>query len=104
MWNGARQRARKAGLEFTLPLESVTFRMARGKCEVTGLPFSTELGKGKGNSHPFSPSLDRIDPSKGYTTENTQIVAWVYNAAKHVSSHEDVMQMARALTYAGVEA
>jgi hypothetical protein len=97
LWNNARQRSKREGIEFTISLEQVKWRFAEGVCEVTGLPFSLELGSGQGRGHPFSPSLDRKDPSIGYTPENTQVVIWMYNAAKHVSTHAHVMQMAEAL-------
>ena len=65
-----------------------------GKCEVTGLPFTYGLQ----SRNPWSPSLDRIDPTVGYTLKNTRVVIWIYNAAKNVFSDQDVMVMAKALT------
>ena len=64
-----------------------------GICEVTGIPFTYGLNA----RNPWSPSLDRIDPSVGYTLENTRVVVWIYNAAKNVFSDSDVMLMAHAL-------
>lgn len=64
-----------------------------GICEVTGIPFTYGLNA----RNPWSPSLDRIDPSVGYTLENTRMVVWIYNAAKNVFSDSDVMLMAHAL-------
>jgi hypothetical protein len=103
MWNNARQRAKQNGLDFDLPLEWVKEKFEKGTCDVTGIPFSDEVGTGKGQAHPFSPSLDRTDPTQGYTVENTAVVVWIYNCAKHVSSHEDVLRMARALIYPQVD-
>ena len=75
----ARYRARQKGLEFTITSDWVRERLERGVCEVTGEPFIYGRGMARG---PNSPSLDRIDPSKGYTPDNTRVVIWAYNAAK----------------------
>lgn len=73
-----RTRARKRGLEFNLDqfLPELQARIDLGLCEVTGEPF--DLSPGRKFS---SPSLDRIDPKKGYTFENTRIVLNLVNAA-----------------------
>ena len=42
-------------------------------------------------------TIDRIDPKKGYTPENCQMVLFSYNAAKSINTHEDVMKLAKAL-------
>ncbi len=69
-----------------------------GKCEVTGLAFSLNRPKTRRESlRAWGPSVDRVDPLKGYTRDNCRLVCWMYNAAKGVSSDEDVMTMARAL-------
>jgi hypothetical protein len=45
----------------------------------------------------FAPSADRIDPGRGYTKDNVQIVCWQYNAAKHTFTDADVVRFARAV-------
>lgn len=74
----ARTRAKKKGLAFDLDqfIPELQTRIDIGKCEVTGVLFDLSPGR-KFNS----PSLDRIDPSKGYTYENTRIVLNLVNAA-----------------------
>lgn len=95
LWNNARQRARKSGLPFTISLDWVQQRFREGRCSVTGIEF--DLSFGKAHARPFGPSLDQIKPGAGYTEENTQVVVWIYNAAKTNGEHEDVMRLARAL-------
>ena len=96
--NNARGRAKKSGLEFTIDREWIAERLRRGICEATGVPLDySQTGAGKGGSHPWSPSLDRIDNAKGYTPENTQVVVWIYNSAKNTFDHQTVVQFARAL-------
>lgn len=73
--------------------EWILEKLSAGVCEVTGLPFtySTE------SRNPWSPSLDRIDPMKGYTLENTRVVVWIYNTAKNVFSDQDVLLMCQSV-------
>ena len=73
--------------------EWIMDKLQKGFCEVTGLPFTYGLE----SRNPWSPSLDRVDPSIGYTIENTRVVVWIFNAAKNVFKDSDVMLMAHAL-------
>ena len=51
-------------------------------CALTGLPF-VRAGSRLGSApHPQSPSLDRLDPNKGYTEENTRVISFFANVAK----------------------
>ncbi len=92
----SRSRAKLAGLEFTLTHEWIEGKLQGGVCEATGLPFSFEIGQAK-QHNPWSPSIDRIDSSKGYTLDNCQLVVWAYNVAKHAWPAEVVLKMAEAL-------
>ncbi|HRG71536.1 MAG TPA: hypothetical protein PLH95_07845 [Thauera aminoaromatica] len=78
MLNAARWRAEQKGLPFDLTKQWVLDRISR--CEVTGLALSMEPMPGS-RQNPFGPSLDRKDCAKGYTTENTRVVAWGLNCA-----------------------
>lgn len=103
LWKSAKYRASDRGLEFTLTSEFVRELMAKGCCQVTGIPFVFSRRPGRnngrsGNRRPFAPSLDRKDPSQGYTPENVQLVVWIYNMAKSDWGHEDVMKMVEALS------
>lgn len=71
-------------------------KLERGVCEVTGIPFEIEFNGGR-VARPFTPSLDRIDPSKPYTEDNTQVVCWIYNRAKGVNDHSAVVTLAEAI-------
>ena len=73
--------------------EWIAEKLTAGFCEVTGLAFVL-TGEPR---NPWSPSLDRIDSSVGYTLENTRVVVWIYNAAKNVFSDADVLLMAQAV-------
>lgn len=58
-------------------IPEIEARVQRGVCELTGLSFNFHS---KGTSW-NSPSLDRIDPKKGYTHSNIRIVCFAMNAA-----------------------
>ena len=92
--SAAQQKARKAGIPFSLTYQRVAKAFAVGVCEVTGLPFVFEPRQ---NGSPWVPSLDRTVPALGYTDENVKVVVWAYNAAKGVWTHGHVITLARAL-------
>lgn len=89
----AKDRSYKHKLPFNITQEWVEDHLTVGCCQRTGIRFDLTT---KGRS-PFAPSLDRIKPSLGYTTENTLIVVLCYNQAKGEWSHEEVIQMAEGL-------
>lgn len=53
----------------------------KGRCMMTGLPFTDEQVGSKAAAHPYRPSLDRIDPHKPYTRENCRLVLQAVNFA-----------------------
>lgn len=57
-------------------------------CPVTGLPFVLTGETINGAPHPLSPSVDRIDPSEGYTDSNCRVVSCFVNFAKNAWSDE----------------
>lgn len=96
--NGARERAAVKRLPFTITLPWLVERLKPRICEVTGIEFDfSRANVAYGAMNPFAPSVDRKVPSLGYTEENTQIVVWLYNAAKGSWTDADVLKMAQAL-------
>lgn len=72
--------ARTRNLTFNITLEQLwdIFIKQDRKCALSGIPLAFEAnhGKIKGNA-----SLDRIDPSKGYTIDNVQ---WVHSSINNM--------------------
>lgn len=95
---GSKKRALSKGFDFDLTPDWVIERLEKGVCEVTGIQLELGGGKLNGGYRPYTPSLDRTDPTKGYTKDNVKVVCWIYNSAKGSGSHNDVMKLARALT------
>lgn len=86
--------AKERTSDVSITKDWVTERILKGVCEVTGIPFKMACEK---PARPFTPSLDRKDPKRGYHPDNVQVVCWIYNRAKGVQDHESVMEMAKAL-------
>ena len=82
---GVRQaHAKKRGIPFTLKVADAKAAWT-GCCAVTGLPFDTRVGAGSG-PRPFSPSMDRIVPEKGYVPGNIRFVLQCVNAFRGTMS------------------
>lgn len=71
----ARYRNRNKGIPCEIGIEDLRALVASsgGRCQVTGRQLE--------DSGPFRPSLDRIDPAKGYVPGNVRIVCLVTNTA-----------------------
>ena len=89
----AKKRARIDGLEFTLTNSFITllWNKQAGKCAKTGV----EMGR-IGDKW-LSPSIDRIDSTKGYTEDNVQWTCWRYNAAKSNMSDDAFIALCLAV-------
>lgn len=90
---GAIRRAKKRGLPFDLTEEWGKERWT-GFCEVTKIPFAPRKGA---PSSIFSPSVDRIVPTKGYTKDNCRFVLLGVNGLKHDGTDEAMYFVAEAL-------
>lgn len=88
--SSARCRARARSLDFDLDAKAIQARIDSGFCELTGMPFDL---KDKQNS----PSLDRKDPNKGYTMDNTRVVLTCVNLMLNTWGVEKILQIADAL-------
>lgn len=80
----ARRRANDKDLEFDLTPEWVLANTP-SKCPVLGL----ELERGC-TEKSRSPSIDRVDPSRGYTMDNCQIISQRANVLKNDANLEEL--------------
>lgn len=72
----AKSRAKTSGLEFNITENDFEIPEI---CPALSIPIFVQAGKGKS---PNSPSLDRIDSSKGYIKGNVQVLSWRANNLK----------------------
>lgn len=89
---GIRNRCKYNGMPCTIASNNLIPILSKGICQTTGIPLDFETIAG-----PFSPSVDRIDHQRGYEPNNIQIVVLIYNLAKRNWTHEDVLELAKAL-------
>jgi hypothetical protein len=73
--------------EFATYLKSI----APSKCPV----FGKRLTTGNGQSHDWSPSVDKIIPSKGYVRGNIQIMSYMANKMKQDATPSQLKQFAQ---------
>lgn len=86
----ARRRAKDCGLEFTLIAEDVQIPET---CPLLGTP----LFFGEGKAGPNSPTLDRIEPAKGYAPGNVWVVSQRANVIKNDATAAELFLIARKL-------
>lgn len=88
----AKERAKKFSLPFDIDKDYVRSIMPT-HCPVFGTPFEF-YGK---KTRPESPSLDRLDPEKGYVRGNVAIISLRANAIKSNASWQEIQRVAEWL-------
>jgi hypothetical protein len=85
----ARYRAKKKGIEFNLELSDIVIPKV---CPVLKIPLSA--GSSSGGPRGCSPSLDRIDNTKGYIKGNVQVMSHKANTMKHCADNNELILFA----------
>lgn len=88
MLSSAKYSSNKKNVPFDLDIDFIKSKLDTGVCELTGLPFDLNPLPG-GRQNPYTASMDRIVPEKGYVKSNVRMVLWALNAAFN-SYGEDV--------------
>jgi hypothetical protein len=83
----AKDRAKKRGLDFNLSLDEVVFPDV---CPI--LNIKLEHGN---QDWQTSPSIDRIDNSKGYTLDNIIVVSALANSIKNCATWKQIIQVGK---------
>lgn len=86
MFQSAKDRAKRKGLEFTITLEDIKIPKA---CPIFGLTLSASIGRFNENS----PSLDRINNSKGYVKGNIIVISYRANQIKNDATPDELMKI-----------
>ena len=88
LWFRAKQRAEKHGYDFDIDEEDI---IIPEKCPLLEVPLI--LGD-KGN-YEYTPSLDRIDNSKGYIKGNIQVISSKANTMKNSATPEELIKFCK---------
>lgn len=91
LFQNAKARAKADGYEFDLELSDIIIPSI---CPVLMIPIFVQAGKGK---QPNSPSVDRIDSSKGYVKGNIQVISWRANDLKADGTLEEFEKLTEFL-------
>lgn len=90
--SSAKRRAKDRGLEITIDVSDIVIPDV---CPILGITIIT--GSNNGKQKDSSPSLDRIDNTKGYIKGNVWVISWRANKIKSNSSLEELEKMVIAL-------
>ena len=86
MWTSAKWRAKEAGLAFDIRIIDVDIPYV---CPILGIPIFTSPER----AGPNSPSLDRVDNSKGYVRGNVRVISHRANTIKSDLTLEQAKQL-----------
>lgn len=103
MLRRVRNRAAKDNIPFALHLDDIRhlFQRSGGRCELTGIPFSSERIP-KVRLRPFHPSVDRIDPNLGYHIDNVRLICVAANFALNTFGDAVFARLAYGLVSKGL--
>ena len=91
----AKSRAKRKGLDFDISIEDLTMP---DQCPVLKIPLIvSDTGRHNNNS----PSLDRIDPTKGYIKGNVRVISYRANMLKNNMSVEEARLILEDLNKCG---
>jgi hypothetical protein len=89
LWN-TKRKCRKEGIEFSIT--EYDFILPE-YCPLLGIKLQTNFVTRKDNSY----SIDRIDPTKGYTKQNTWVISWRANNLKCNASIQEIHLLSQNL-------
>lgn len=95
-WSHYKHGAKACNIEFTVTIEEIweLFLKQDGKCALTGYPI--KLSRNPKSERPTA-SLDRLDPSKGYTRDNCQWVHKTVNLCKHTLTNKEFINLCKLI-------
>jgi len=88
LWAAARDRHRRRGVPFDLKLGDIEIPE---RCPVLGI----KLEPGTKRFQATSPSIDRLDPAKGYTADNITVMSFRANSLKGDATLEELQAVLR---------
>ena len=89
----ARKRAKRKNIEFAIDIENPGIEIP-ATCPVLGIPLFAKTD-GRSGGGPNSPSIDRIDNSKGYVPGNIIVVSNRANSLKNDASLDELKRVVK---------
>jgi hypothetical protein len=97
-WQRAKGRAKRGDVPcLTRDQLDVLWLRCDGRCAVSGVAFSDEIIPNCLVKRPFSPSIDQIEATKGYTLQNTRITCVAANFAMNQWGLDILRRVARGV-------
>ena len=93
LWRNAKRRSLAKNIYFDLEKEDIEIPMI---CPVLKIPMFSSVGNRGGG--PASPTIDRIDPRKGYTKDNIQVICKRANTIKSNATPEELKLICEWIT------
>lgn len=90
----ATRRAKDKGLEFTICKEDIVIPDI---CPYLGIPLVKH--RKRGDSRRDIATLDRIDPAKGYTKDNIEVISWLANTMKNNATKDLLIKFAKEVLF-----
>jgi len=75
---------------FDITCDWIEDKLKIGFCEITGFSFDFSPHN-RYSKNPYSPSIDRIDSTKGYTKDNVRIVLWQVNLMRGEMNDDEIL-------------
>ncbi len=91
LYHSVKQGAKRKNLEFTITMEDIKIPET---CPYMGWPITNLYGCGRVRTNA---SIDRIDPSKGYTPDNIMIISDFANTMKQNATPEELLLFAEGI-------
>lgn len=93
---GAKDRCKRSNVFIDITLDDLFYLWDRqdGKCAISRIPMTYTMGEGR---TPTNVSIDQIEPSKGYTLQNIQLVCMAVNQIKSDMSMEELLTFCKAI-------
>lgn len=89
MFQNARVRARRAEVPFTITVDDIAIPT---HCPILGIPLFQTVGRKGGGDN--SPTLDKIEPSKGYVPGNVIVISGRANRLKSDATIKELRDIA----------
>jgi len=94
LWYGVRTRANQRDVFFDLKIEDIVIPKT---CPALGIPIEPIVGKGRIDfgKNWNSPTIDRVDPTRGYVPDNIRVISYRANFLKNEATADELEAIAR---------